>query len=622
MCGIAGFTGRLLNSRLLEDMVNSLTHRGPDDCGFWRGEGIALGMRRLAIIDPETGGQPVFNKDRTIAVVFNGEIYNHSNLRVELLRKGYKFQSDHSDSEVLVHLYEEYGLEMFSHLNGMFAIGIWDSGKSRLVLVRDHVGIKPLYYSLVKGEIAFASEPKSLLLHPEVSNSPDFEALDHYFTLKNVPAPRSAFKDIKQIQPGQYLLWEGADPVPDLRVWYKLPDYSQTGVVTDEKDAIHELRGLLDRSVQMQMQSDVPLGAYLSGGLDSSLVVALMASKTDRPIDTFTLVYDGGSEGKQSDQDFAREVSKLYGTNHHERLVREEEIPEAIDAVVEAFDEPFSGVISTWFLSGLIKEHVTVALSGDGADELFGSYRIQRLAAPLEACAKADQGRISRSEVISVCAQHGFTHDEVSLIFGKGDKAAQRMTQYIMDDFTKRKLYSREMLQKTDLGHSERLVRDLYSEISDRNYLNMALTYDFQTLLPDQILAFVDRLSMSHSVEVRPPFLDPEVIEFVMKLPDKMKIKNGRTKHILKEVAAGLLPSRLINRPKEGFLMPVNDWILSRLGPFVKDTLSPKRLKVHGLFDPESVEQLLNGKFDDGIRSGDRIWNLVMFQLWWEKHVS
>ena len=622
MCGIAGFTGDLRNNDLLTDMVNLLTHRGPDDSGFWSAKGISLGMRRLSIIDPQTGGQPVFNKDKTITVVFNGEIYNHKQLREELQVKGYNFQSDHSDSEVLVYLYEEYGLEMFTYLNGMFAIGIWDSKLKHLVLVRDHVGIKPIYYSLSKSGISFASEPKSLLLHPEVSKAPDFEGLDHYFTFKNVPAPRSAFKDIKQLQPGQYLLWEASKSSYQIKNWYELPNYSSRKALKSESDAVLDLRQLLESSVEMQMQSDVPLGAYLSGGLDSSLVVALMASKANRPIDTFTLVYEGGSIGKQSDQDFAREVSKIYGTNHHEKLVRAEDIPEAIDAVVNAFDEPFSGVISTWFLSGLIKEHVTVALSGDGADELFGSYRTQRLAAPIEACTEAESGNISRSKAVSICEMHGFTYDEVKIIYGKGDAAAQRMAQYIMDDPTKRMLYTSEMLEKIDAYHSENLVRRQHDKISDKNYLNMALTYDFQTLLPDQVLAFVDRLSMSHSVEVRPPFLDPRIIEFVMKLPDNMKIRNGRTKHILKEVASGLLPDSLIDRPKEGFLMPVNEWILSNLGAFVKDTLSPHRLKMHNLLDSDSVQQLLNGKFDEGIRSGDRIWNLVMFQLWWEKHIG
>ena len=599
-------------------MVNKLVHRGPGDAGFWEGDGASLGMRRLAILDLETGQQPIFNEDRTVGVVFNGEIYNHAKLRADLEERGHRFSTDHSDTEVLVHLYEDFGTEMFRHLNGMFAIAIWDISRKRLLLARDHAGIKPLYYARTKAGLAFASEPKSLLLLPDISSDPDLGALDHYFTFKHTPAPGSAYRDVRQLCAGEFLIWDGRNA--HIESWYELPRAEDETV--SEGEAIDKLRTLLTDSVEMQMQSDVPLGAYLSGGLDSSAVVAIMAERAGRAIDTFTLVYDDDISGKQSDREFARQVSRLYDTNHHEQLVRASDLPSAIDAVIDAFDEPFSGVISTWFLTGLIREHVTVALSGDGADELFGSYRSIRLAAPLAAWEQASNGAIPLSEAKDVARANGFDPASIASIFQRGDAAAQRMEQYLIDDQTKARLYSPAMRDAIGPFNSEALVRDVYSGIELRHSTNRALALDFKTLLPDQVLAFVDRLSMSHSVEVRPPFLDPHIVNYVMALPGHLKIRNGRCKHILKEVAAPLLPASLIDRPKEGFLMPLNQWVADHLGDFTRDTLSESRLAKHGLLDPSAVRQLLDGTFDNQRRSFDRVWNLVMFQLWWERHVN
>ncbi len=599
-------------------MVDKLVHRGPDDAGFWEGDDASLGMRRLAILDLQTGQQPIFNEDRTIAVVFNGEIYNHAALRASLEERGHRFSTHHSDTEVLVHLYEDFGSEMFSYLNGMFALAIWDMPRKRLLLARDHAGIKPLYYAKTKTGLAFASEPKSLLLLPDISSDPDLGALDHYFIFKHLPAPGSAYRDIRQLCAGEFLIWDGR--AARVESWYQLPRAEQESV--SENDAIDTLRTLLTDSVDMQMRSDVPLGAYLSGGLDSSTVVAIMADRAGRAIDTFTLIYEDDISGKQSDRQFACQVSDHYGTNHHEQLVRARDLPGAIDAVIDAFDKPFSGVISTWFLTGLIREHVTVALSGDGADELFGSYRSVRLAAPLAAWEQANSGEIPLAEAKDVARTNGFDPASIDAIFRRGDAAAQRMEQYLIDDPTKARLYSPAMRDAIGPGHSEALVREVYGDIELGNSINRALALDFKTLLPDQVLAFVDRLSMSHSVEVRPPFLDPHIVNYVMALPGHLKIRNGRCKHILKEVAAPLLPASLIDRPKEGFLMPLNHWVTDQLGDFTRDTLSESRLARHGLLDPSAVRELLDGTFDNQRRSFDRIWNLVMFQLWWERHVN
>lgn len=616
MCGICGFVGAGGADRL-DAMVATLVHRGPDEAGTWVGDGVALGMRRLSIIDIATGQQPIFNEDETIGVVFNGEIYNFMELRRELLEQGHRFRTDHSDTEVIVHLYEQYGDAFVDKLNGMFAIALWDKPRARLLLVRDRIGIKPLYYAQIGGELVFGSEPKALLAHPGVGRALDPVALHHYFSLKNIPAPRSAFLSIRQLRAGEMLSWR--DGKIDVRRWWRLA-YREAAKVT-EAEAAARIRELLEDSVRLQMRSDVPVGAYLSGGVDSSSVVALMSRLGGGNVKTFTLVYENGLPHKDADRDFARRVARHYGTEHHERLVRFQDVPEKLSAILTAFDEPFSGVISTYFLTELIAEHVKVALSGDGADELFGSYLPHRLAQPLAYAA-------SRPELLDgpggaeALAPFGGQRERLRAILARGDEASRRMEQYLADEAAKQDIYTDAMRAAIGGASTEADIRAIYESCGSADPLDRCLFVDFETLLPDQVLAFSDRLSMAHSVEVRPPFLDHRLAEYAATLPGSMKIKGARVKSILKDAVADLLPEELVDRPKEGFVMPINDWLLDSLRPFVMDSLSAPRLARHGLLEPAAVRRLLDRYYAGEKTLASRIWNLVSFQIWWQRYVA
>ncbi len=615
MCGICGYTGSP-DPGLLRRMSDSLRHRGPDDAGYLETSEISLGMRRLAIVDLETGQQPVSNEDGSISVVFNGEIYNHAELRRELLQAGHRFRSHHSDTEVLVHLYEEHGDAFLDRLNGMFAIALWDAPHRRLLLARDRMGIKPLYFSQAGRQLVFGSEIKALLAHPAVSHEPDYQALYHYFSLKNVPAPRSAFRGIAQLRPGELAVYQ--DGMLRRETWWRLWFHEDPKIT--EADAARHIRDLLEDSVRLQMQMDVPFGAYLSGGVDSSAVVALMARIGGQRVRTFALAYADDFAHKAEDRRYARLVAEHLGTEHHEHVLTRDEVVRDMDTVLESFDEPFSGVTSTYFLTRLIGRHVKVALSGDGADELFGSYLAHRLAQPLAAWdeLRDHADRLTPQEAVRL-APYGDDPAFLAEIHSRGDEATRRASLTLWSDAAKRTLLSDKMLALVAEADTAALVRDLSAASGTADPLNRTLYCDLGALLPDQVLAFVDRLSMAHSVEVRPPFLDHRLVEFAATLPGAMKIKAGRTKHILKEAVRGLIPDEVLDRPKEGFVLPVDHWLLNDLRDLVEDTLHPDRLAHHGLLRPEQVRALLDEHYARQANHGPRIWNLLMFQRWWER---
>ncbi|MRR13091.1 asparagine synthase (glutamine-hydrolyzing), partial [bacterium] len=361
--------------------TESLVHRGPDEDGFFLDDGISLGMRRLAIVDLATGKQPVHNEDKTIWAVFNGELYNFPELRLELERRGHRFYTDHSDSELIVHLYEEYGAGFPNHVNGMFAIAVWDATSRKLLLVRDRIGVKPLFYAQVGQDVLFGSEIKALLIHPRCPREMDCVSIYHYLSFKNVPAPLTAFKGIRQLRPGEMLVFE--DGRLDLRRWWQVRFEERADLSREEAE--ETIRELLDDATAIRMRCDVPFGAYLSGGVDSSTVVSIMSRHATRPIETFSLGYEDELANKQADLYHARRVAEQFGANHHEYIMSSSELAQDLPAVIRAFDQPFSGTVSTFFLSKLITQHVKVAISGDGADELFGSYLSHRLARPMSA---------------------------------------------------------------------------------------------------------------------------------------------------------------------------------------------------------------------------------------------
>jgi len=616
MCGICGFSGAP-RPEVLARMTSRLVHRGPDDEGRWSDGRMNLGMRRLAIIDPRTGRQPVANEDESIRVVFNGEIYNFPELRADLEARGHRFRTDHSDTEVIVHLYEEYGPDCLHHLNGMFAIALWDARRRELWLARDRAGVKPLYLAHVGGELVFGSEIKAILEHPDVGRAPDFAALHHYFTFKNVPAPLSAFSGIGQLRPGERALFRDGQLTRER--WWRPVFGAQHAIA--EAEAAARVRELLADSVRLRMRSDVPFGAFLSGGVDSSAVVALMAQVASEPVRTFTLVYADDFPNKAQDQRFARDMATALGTEHHEHVVTSTEVQDTLGEVVTAFDEPFCGVTSTWFLARLISRHVKVALSGDGADELFGSYLAHRLAWPLHEF-DAMGGDLATLDGQARARLAPFEDEPglVARIAGAGDELARRMALYLWDDPGREQLYSPAMrAYSAGVASSDLVARALAGTASD-DPLNRALCVDFETLLPDQVLAFVDRLSMAHSVEVRTPFLDYRLVEYATGLPGALKIRGGRVKHVLKEALRGVLPRALLDRPKEGFVMPVNAWLARALRPLAEQTLAPARLASHGLWDAAFVQGMLADFYGGRRELAGRVWSLVMFQHWWERY--
>lgn len=621
MCGISGFSGHS-NQQALKAMVNSIYHRGPDDEGFYSNGWINLAIRRLSIIDVTTGKQPLHNEDRSIWTVFNGEIYNYPELRAELQKKGHRFYTDHSDTEVIVHLYEEYGQDFPHKINGMFAIALWDDVQKLLLLYRDRMGVKPLFYINTGGELLFGSEIKAILAHPDCIRDIDHEAIYHYFTFKSVPAPQTAFKGIRAIQPGQMLRWHNKNL--DLKTWWSIRFDEQSSF--NEGDVQKKIIDLLNEATRIRMRSDVPFGAYLSGGVDSSTIVALMSRYSDKPIKTFCLGYEDELENKQADLYHARRVAGQYGTEHHEYIMSSSELLEEVDEIIGAFDQPFSGTISTYFLSKLISRHVKVALSGDGADELFGSYLSHRTAQPIWHYTQLANkirsgGRLTTEEqkLLAPCDQKFL---EELYEKSQGDEVKWRTALYLFSDAEKRSLLSDSFKVQFTSCSTATFIAGYFSNLTAHNPLNRILEMEWKTQLPDQVLAFVDFLSMAHSVEVRSPFLDYRLVEYVSTLPGGLKIRQGTVKDVLKRAVKSLLPQGIADRPKEGFVLPIFDWMEEKYRGYCEGVLSAERLKRHGYLNIPVVQDML-AHYNSGEKTlNGRIWNLMMFQLWWEKYFA
>ncbi len=619
MCGIAGFTGQP-NVTILKRMCQSIEHRGPDEDGFFENPHVSMSMRRLSIVDLETGGQPAYNEDRNIVTVFNGEIYNHESLRNELESLGHIFRSKHSDTEVIVHLYEELGYEWPARTNSMFGTAIWDNNRKEVILYRDRLGKKPLYYAIKNGQLVFGSEIKALLLHPDVSSELDYTALYSYFGLKNTSAPRTAYKDIRQLLPGQGLIWK--DSREKIFQWWK-PDFTPFSEEPSEEEASTKIRDLLEDAIKLRMNCNVPYGAYLSGGVDSSSVVALMSRMQEKPVKTFCLGYEdepnGQFNGKAQDIHFAREMSNRLGTEHHELIINSEVLAREMPSILGSFDEPFSGTISTFFLSTLIHKYVKVALSGDGADELFSSYLAHRLAYPIQLYMKLKGEGRNQPEALApeerdILGPYA-KGDQFNFLAGLADES-HAVWRDKLGVFTRKE--RAELLSKEFLA--EVMDKDdVYSAIEDdfttKDYLNQVMETDQRELLPNQILPFVDRLSMAHSIEVRCPFLDYRLVEYVNRLSGNFKINQGINKRILKLAIADLLPQKLIHRPKEGFVQPIYTWMHAGLKDWMLSHLHnlPKEF-----FNVEYTDCLIDEFKKENTMINAKIWNLVCFGIWFK----
>jgi len=597
-------------------MLDRIRHRGPDDAGEYKDDRVNLGMVRLSIIDLSGGHQPISNEDGTIHVIFNGEIYNYIELRAELEQQGHQFRTG-SDTETIVHAYEEYGAAFAHKLNGMFTIALWDAREQRLLLYRDRFGVKPLFYADLNGALVFGSEIKAVRCHPLVTAELDHEALSHYLSLRNVPAPYTIFRDIRALLPGQMLSWSEPEGVK-LSKWYELPTTIQW-TDQDENTLIDRIDELLRDAVRLRLRSDVSYGAYLSGGIDSSSVVAIMSEFSPAPVKTFTLAFADSPDHKR-DAYYARQVAQRYSTEHHEYVMSDSDLQNELPEIIRHLDQPFAGVISSYWLSRFMKQYVTVTLSGDGADDLFGSYGHHRLAWPIAAIQQARKEGRSISDV-----DLSFFKDRPEFVTALAGYPAWewRLAYAAFMQHEKVALLSERGRDLLTGCTTPCFLKSIYDQSDPHgDELNRLLYLDINTLLPNEILYFNDMLSMAHSLEVRTPFLDYRIAELACAIPGTLKIRDGKLKYILRRVAARYVGQDILDRPKEGFVLPKNTWLRAGMSGLPRDILSPERLAIHGYFEPNQVSSLI-----EGFRSGNdsltfKLWTLIVFQLWYEQHCS
>jgi len=630
MCGIAGIhalDGRpSVDRRVLEAMNATLVHRGPDSAGVYEEEGrVGLAIRRLAIIDVAGGDQPIANEDGSVWIVFNGEIYNFADLRRELESRGHRFRTQ-SDTESIVHAYEEWGDDCVTRLRGMFAFALWDAPRRRLLLARDRVGVKQLFYAEVDGQLLFGSEIKALLAHPRVERRLRPAAVNHFLTYLYVPEPLTMFEGIHELRAGHVLVAE--------RGGIKIRPYWQLRYAPDPEMSVETaaegLRAHLDEAVRMRLTSDVPLGAFLSGGIDSGSVVALMARHSDAPVKTFTVGYARGGQAFD-ERAYARELAARYGTEHHE-LEMEPDLVGIASSLVRAFDQPLadSSAIPTWYLSQFTRQHVTVALSGLGGDEVAAGYERHRGALLAEKL-RGLPGWLLRSVMQPLV---DLLPDPRS-----GNQWPQRAKRFVgaaglpfdesffemlaqLSRQAREELLTPEILEQIDLDEPKDHFQGYIQSVADADPLNRALYADLKLYLPGDLLTLTDRMSMAHSLEVRVPFLDHELLEFAARIPPTYKLRGMERKHILKRAVVDLLPQGFFRRRKIGFSPPLTVWFRNELRPFVEDTLSELAIREARVFRYPAVRRLLDAHFARRANYDNQIWALVMFITWHQEYIA
>ncbi len=619
MCGICG----VLNAEapaeqsVLQSMLQSIVHRGPDDEGMYCADNLALGMRRLSIIDLAGGQQPMYNEDGQIVIVFNGEVYNYIELAEDLKKRGHKFKTV-CDTEVIVHLYEEMGVECVQELRGMFAFALYDMREQRVFIARDRLGIKPLYYTQVGDSLVFGSEIKAIMQHPQVNAELDLNALNNFLSLKYVPSPQTLFKGVHLLEPGHRLIWTRDNMVTE-RYW----DVSfERGDITDEGAAQEQLEALLEESVRLRLRSDVPFGAFLSGGIDSSLIVALMSQEMNQPVKTFTVGFEAA---EANELPYARMIAERFQTDHHEVMVNPDDFPRLTEKIVYHLDQPIAdqATLATYMVSSLAAQHVKMVLTGEGGDELFAGYAryageqfadaFDTLPGAVKKVALAAADRLPRMRRQKIALYALAQSDEVSRYVSwfplfNADRKEQLLTQAFKgavsaDDANQ--VFARH-LNTTDAV--EPLHRMLY--------------VDTKLWLADDLLARGDKMTMAASLEGRVPILDHKLVEFAASLPPTMKLKGMQRKYLLKKVAGKHLPDEIITRKKQGFPIPISLWFRTGAKDYVRDMLSPDTVRRRGLFNPAYVEQLVTDNETNQQRNGNMIWALVNLEHWHQLYID
>jgi asparagine synthase (glutamine-hydrolysing) len=620
MCGICGVVSFQPNTTVdpsvLKRMNDSIRHRGPDDDGYYQDAQASLAMRRLSIIDLYTGQQPISNETGDVWVVYNGEIYNFKDVRAELERRGHTFKTQ-TDTEVIVHAYEEYGDECVKHFNGMFAISLWDARKCRLFLARDRVGIKPLYYWADQTKLVFASELKALILHPDVPRQTNLTALDLFLTLEYVPAPYTIYEGVFKLLPGHTLTVQDGQ-VKINQYW----DVPYQPVSQSEAECAEALSVLINDATRIRLISDVPLGAFLSGGIDSSTIVGYMSQNMSEPVQTFSI---GFEDDTYDEVPYANAVAKHFGTNHHVEVLKPD-IVSLVEQLVPHHDEPFAdtSIFPTYLVSKLASQKVKVVLSGDGGDELFAGYdtyiaeKLNRYYGLLP--------RALRQRVLPKYAEwlppqpakKGFINKVKRMVEGGALDPSLQHTRWMMflNSAEKNSLYRSDLraMLNDDVtadyfgGYFEKANR--FDNLAQQQYV------DIKTYLADDILTKVDRMSMAVSIEARVPLLDYRVVEFAMNLPSHMKLNGSRTKSILRNAVKSLVPDLVLEKPKQGFSIPMKHWLRTSLKPLMLDLLSKDTLHKHGYFDHQVVSKWIREHLNERANHSHRLWPLMVFELW------
>lgn len=630
MCGICGkidFNSKPIDSDLIKRMCQKMVHRGPDDEGIFIGPGskaqsskinIGLGHRRLSIIDlSEAGHQPMCNEDESVWIVYNGEIYNFLEIKERLEKKGHIFKS-HTDTEVIIHAYEEWGYDCINHFRGMFAFGLWDNRKKRLYLARDRMGVKPLFYSFKNKNLVFASTLQSLIQDEDISKEIDMSAIDYYLTYSYIPAPYSIFKEIRKLPPAHFLIWE--DGNISIHKYWDL-DFSQKLVSGEREDVTEGILERLREAVKIRLISDVPLGIFLSGGIDSSAIVALASGLMNEPVKTFSI---GFEESAFDERIYARRVAELYNTEHHEFVVKPN-ILEILPMLVENYGEPYadSSAIPTYYVSKMARQHVTVALCGDAGDENFAGY-IRYVAFNHSELYKRYFRNLNRFFLsISERISYSFIQRR---IFTRAHKFFQAMElplidRYIhlichFDNLSKDNLYTEEFKKSIDYQNAYSYLSKIYESSSGIDTVDRILETDIKSYLPYDLLVKVDVASMANSLEARSPMLDHKFMEYVASIPSTLKLRGLKKKYIFKKAMKDLIPRKILNRPKMGFGIPIGDWLRGDMKEFTLDHLMGESFLTRGYFKRNVVEDLLAEHMGYQVDHSYKIWSLLMLELW------
>lgn len=616
MCGICGYlTPETINPAVLGRMLGRLRHRGPDEEGVYHSFPAALGHRRLCIIDKSGSRQPLFNEDRTLVLIYNGELYNFQELRQELLRLGHHFTTN-GDSEVLIHAYEEYGPAMLKKTAGMFAFALWDEKNQSLFMARDQIGVKPLHYYWDGQTFVFASELKALMEHPAVSRQIDLDALGLYLQCQYIPAPLSVFHKVRKLPPGHWLSLK--DGRLDIQPYWR-PDYRDKLDLTEE-DAVRLLEESLKESVRGMLISDVPLGAFISGGIDSGLVAALMTDISGRKIETFNLGFKDRL-GAKSEHLEAEAVARHLSTHHHTLMIDSSDILENVAHLTDIFDEPFAdnAALPTMMLAKLTRQYVTVVLTGEGADEVFSGYGNYQKRVREERWTGLLGGRWSPLKAMVALLPARWQKDRFLFALGQPTNRRHVTIPNLIHESRRRTFFTETFWNGLKTRLSDWAAK-YYDECNSEYYLDRILHVDLRLWLPDDLLTKVDRATMAYSLEARVPYLDHRFLEITCRLDPGLKQHGPTTKYILKKLAEKYLPFDIVHRPKQGFVFPLAEWLRTNLRDYCRNFLSPERVQRRGLLRPEVVAGLLNEHLSGRKNNSFRLWSFLILELWFDRY--